>query len=158
MGSTPVGISTRCAAADPNRSTGCCQPVPPGVQDMLPDLPIATIPCLSLNPSLLSPSLLSPCLALPPPSAMTKSLDGTAVYAYTTLISVLICVPWALLAEGSTLVEGAKAAIANVGASRFYTDLFMVGMLYHLYNQVRGRERPRDRGGGGERDGQGLAG
>ncbi|GLC43444.1 hypothetical protein PLESTB_001557900 [Pleodorina starrii] len=67
--------------------------------------------------------------------AMTKTLDGTAVYAYTTLISVLICVPWALIAEGGTLVEGCKAAIAKVGATRFYTDLFMVGMLYHLYNQ-----------------------
>lgn len=67
---------------------------------------------------------------------MTKSLDGTAVYAYTTLVSVLICVPWALMAEGSTLIEGAKAAIAKVGAQRFYLDLFMVGMLYHLYNQV----------------------
>jgi solute carrier family 35 protein E1 len=45
---------------------------------------------------------------------MTKTLDGTAVYAYTTLISCLICIPWALLAEGSTLVEGANAAIAKV--------------------------------------------
>jgi solute carrier family 35, member E1 len=67
---------------------------------------------------------------------MTKSLNSTNVYAYTTLISVLICVPWALLAEGSTLVAGAKAAIAQVGAQRFWLDLFMVGMLYHLYNQV----------------------
>lgn len=31
---------------------------------------------------------------------MTKSLDSTAVYAYTTLISVIICVPLALIAEG----------------------------------------------------------
>ncbi|PNH01462.1 Triose phosphate/phosphate translocator TPT, chloroplastic [Tetrabaena socialis] len=67
--------------------------------------------------------------------AMTKSLDGTAVYAYTTLISVLICVPWALLAEGSTLKAGIEAAIAKVGAQHFYTDLLMVGLLYHLYNQ-----------------------
>ncbi|KAG2493019.1 hypothetical protein HYH03_008682 [Edaphochlamys debaryana] len=67
--------------------------------------------------------------------AMTKTLDGTAVYAYTTLVSVLICVPWAFLAEGSQLVEGAKVAIAKVGETRFYTDLFLVGMLYHLYNQ-----------------------
>ncbi|GFR48233.1 hypothetical protein Agub_g10095 [Astrephomene gubernaculifera] len=67
--------------------------------------------------------------------AMTKSLDGTAVYAYTTLISVLICLPWALFAEGSSLAAGVQTAIAKVGAQRFYTDLFMVGMLYHLYNQ-----------------------
>jgi hypothetical protein len=46
--------------------------------------------------------------------AMTKSLDSTAVYAYTTLISVLICTPLALLAEGSGLVAGAQAAIAKV--------------------------------------------
>lgn len=66
---------------------------------------------------------------------MTKTLDSTAVYAYTTAISVLICVPLALMAEGSMLVEGAKNAIAAVGAQRFYLDLFMVGLLYHLYNQ-----------------------
>lgn len=29
-----------------------------------------------------------------------------------------------------------QAAIAKVGAHRFYTDLFLVGLLYHLYNQV----------------------
>jgi diaminopimelate decarboxylase/solute carrier family 35 protein E1 len=45
---------------------------------------------------------------------MTKSLDSTAVYAYTTLISVIICTPLALLAEGSGLVAGAQAAIAKV--------------------------------------------
>ena len=66
---------------------------------------------------------------------MTKTLDSTAVYAYTTLISVLICVPLTLVAEGSTLIEGTKAAIAKVGATRFWGDMFMVGLLYHLYNQ-----------------------
>jgi len=67
--------------------------------------------------------------------AMSKTLGSTAVYAYTTLISVIICVPLALLAEGSTLIEGGKAAIAKVGATRFWSDLAMVGLLYHLYNQ-----------------------
>lgn len=28
-----------------------------------------------------------------------------------------------------------QAAIAKVGEARFYGDLFMVGLLYHLYNQ-----------------------
>jgi len=67
--------------------------------------------------------------------AMTKTLDSTAVYAYTTLISMLICVPIALIAEGPALAAGAEAAIAKVGAARFYGDLFAVGLLYHLYNQ-----------------------
>ncbi|KAJ9523731.1 hypothetical protein QJQ45_020166, partial [Haematococcus lacustris] len=67
--------------------------------------------------------------------AMTKALNSTSVYAYTTLVSVIICVPLALLAEGSQLAEGVRVAIAKVGAQRFYTDLVAVGMLYHLYNQ-----------------------
>ena len=78
---------------------------------------------------------------------MTKTLGSTAIYAYTTLVSVVICTPLALFVEGPTLVEGAKAAIAKVGAQRFYLDLLAVGMLYHLYNQVRRRVHAR-RGGG----------
>lgn len=151
---------------------------------------------------------------------MTKTLDSTAVYAYTTLISMFICVPIALAMEGPALAAGAnvsgwvslcagsmqhtgprrkrsasprrsrcasralwapacvlelclaarlwsrqrasaaasarsapcaaplrrrlrarsplfapQAAIAAVGAQRFWLDLFGVGMLYHLYNQ-----------------------
>ena len=64
-------------------------------------------------------------------------MGSTSLYAYTTLISVIICIPLALLAEGSTLMAGANAAIAAVGATRFYGDLLAVGLLYHLYNQVR---------------------
>eukprot|EP00878_Enallax_costatus_P001378 GHUV01001528.1.p1 GENE.GHUV01001528.1~~GHUV01001528.1.p1 ORF type:complete len:401 (+),score=111.93 GHUV01001528.1:253-1455(+) len=68
-------------------------------------------------------------------AAMTKTLDSTAVYAYTTLISMVVCLPFAIGMEGGLLKAGAAAAIAKVGESRFYTDLFMVGLLYHLYNQ-----------------------
>ncbi|MEW5302526.1 MAG: hypothetical protein WDW36_005304 [Sanguina aurantia] len=67
--------------------------------------------------------------------AMTKDISSTSLYAYTTLISVLICVPLALAAEGSTLVAGATAAIAKVGATKFWLDLLGVGVMYHLYNQ-----------------------
>ncbi|KAF8065957.1 hypothetical protein HT031_003018 [Scenedesmus sp. PABB004] len=68
-------------------------------------------------------------------AAMTKTLDSTAVYAYTTLISAIVCVPIALGMEGGLLQAGAAAAIQKVGEARFYGDLFMVGLLYHLYNQ-----------------------
>lgn len=67
---------------------------------------------------------------------MTKGLASTAIYAYTTLISVAICAPFAIFFEGGKLAAGCKAAIAKVGATQFYTDLFLVGVLYHLYNQV----------------------
>ena len=63
-----------------------------------------------------------------------KNLDSTAIYAYTTLISVLICVPAALIAEGPRLSAGIDAAL--VKDPNFYASLFMVGLLYHLYNQV----------------------
>lgn len=45
---------------------------------------------------------------------MTKTLDSTAVYAYTTLISAIVCLPFALIAEGPILQSGAAAAIAKV--------------------------------------------
>lgn len=67
--------------------------------------------------------------------AMTKTLDSTAVYAYTTLVSVIICLPLALIVEGGSLKAGVDAAIAQVGAQRFYLDLLTIGILYHLYNQ-----------------------
>lgn len=63
------------------------------------------------------------------------NLDSTAVYAYTTLISVFICAPLAYLIEGPTLKAGIKTAIAKFGAQKFYTALLSVGLLYHLYNQ-----------------------
>ena len=64
-----------------------------------------------------------------------KDLDSTAIYAYTTLISVLICVPAAAIFEGPHLRAAAEKASA--AHPDFYMSLFLVGLLYHLYNQVR---------------------
>eukprot|EP00210_Caulerpa_lentillifera_P003780 g3611.t1 len=64
-----------------------------------------------------------------------QNLDGTAVYAYTTLISVFICLPLGLIVEGPVLIEGVKKAVATVGARHFYTSLVAVGLFYHIYNQ-----------------------
>eukprot|EP01023_Acetabularia_acetabulum_P051989 TRINITY_DN5760_c0_g2_i1.p1 TRINITY_DN5760_c0_g2~~TRINITY_DN5760_c0_g2_i1.p1 ORF type:complete len:437 (+),score=51.99 TRINITY_DN5760_c0_g2_i1:12-1322(+) len=64
-----------------------------------------------------------------------KDLSSTAIYAYTTLISVFICAPGIYFFEGKTLKAGMDAAITKVGAQTFYTSLLMVGLLYHLYNQ-----------------------
>ncbi len=63
-----------------------------------------------------------------------KDLNSTAVYAWTTLISVIICVPAALIMEGPRL-KPAVDALAGAHPN-FYFDLFIVGLLYHLYNQV----------------------
>merc|ERR1719247_2412653 len=55
-----------------------------------------------------------------------KDLSSTALYAYTTLISLLICPP---------LRAGAEAAIESIGMRSFCLYLVAIGMFYHLYNQ-----------------------
>ena len=64
------------------------------------------------------------------------SLGSTGVYAYTTLISIFICAPGILLFERDVLAAAQQAAAAQ-GAGAFYGSLLSVGLLYHLYNQVR---------------------
>ena len=63
-----------------------------------------------------------------------KDLSSTAIYAWTTLISVLICVPGALIFEGPRLKAGIDVALKK--DPNFYMSLLTVGLLYHLYNQV----------------------
>lgn len=64
-----------------------------------------------------------------------KDLSSTAIYAWTTLVSVLICVPGALIFEGAKLQAGIDVALKK--EPNFYFSLLSVGLLYHLYNQVR---------------------
>ncbi|KAM3287321.1 triose phosphate/phosphate translocator, chloroplastic [Capsicum chacoense] len=68
--------------------------------------------------------------------AMTD-MDSTNVYAYISIIALIFCLPPAILLEGPQLLQhGFNDAIAKVGLTKFVTDLFWVGMFYHLYNQV----------------------
>ncbi|RCV23396.1 hypothetical protein SEVIR_5G002900v4 [Setaria viridis] len=68
--------------------------------------------------------------------AMTD-MDSTNVYAYISIISLIVCIPPALMFEGPKLMQhGFNDAIAKVGLQKFVTDLFLVGLFYHLYNQV----------------------
>jgi len=64
-----------------------------------------------------------------------KNLGSTALYAYTTVISVVLCAPLALIMEGSKLPAGIDAAVAKLGWAKFSVYLFAVGLFYHLYNQ-----------------------
>lgn len=68
--------------------------------------------------------------------AMT-GMDSTNVYAYTSIIALLFCIPPAVLIEGPQLMQyGFRDAIAKVGLTKFLSDLFWIGMFYHLYNQL----------------------
>ncbi|KAL8230014.1 hypothetical protein R6Q57_014914 [Mikania cordata] len=68
--------------------------------------------------------------------AMT-GMDSTNVYAYISIIALLFCLPPAILIEGPKLMQyGFRDAIAQVGIVKFVSDLFWIGMFYHLYNQI----------------------
>ncbi|KAL8507049.1 hypothetical protein ACS0TY_017797 [Phlomoides rotata] len=68
--------------------------------------------------------------------AMTD-MDSTNLYAYISIIALIICIPPALIIEGPQLIKyGFNDAIAKVGLTKFISDLFWVGMFYHLYNQL----------------------
>ena len=63
-----------------------------------------------------------------------KNLGSTGIYAWTTLISCLICAPGVFIFEPA--VWGAiRDQIAAKGLVAFATPLLSVGILYHLYNQ-----------------------
>lgn len=68
--------------------------------------------------------------------AMT-GMDSTNVYAYISIIALVFCIPPAIFIEGPQLLQyGFRDAIAKVGLYKFLSDLFWIGMFYHLYNQV----------------------
>jgi diaminopimelate decarboxylase/solute carrier family 35 protein E1 len=64
---------------------------------------------------------------------MTKSLPSTAVYAYTTLISMIVCLPFAIGMEGPQLQAGAAAAIAKVRQPTVHMDHCTVIIIFHLF-------------------------
>lgn len=63
-----------------------------------------------------------------------KNLGSTGIYAWTTLISVFICLPGVFIFEPQVF-EAIKQQVALKGATTFYGALLSVGLLYHLYNQ-----------------------
>ncbi|KAK4736905.1 hypothetical protein R3W88_000602 [Solanum pinnatisectum] len=68
--------------------------------------------------------------------AMT-GMDSTNVHAYISIIALLFCLPPAIFIEGPQLLQyGFRDAIAKVGLYKFLSDLFWIGMFYHLYNQI----------------------
>ncbi|KAF9672383.1 hypothetical protein SADUNF_Sadunf11G0036100 [Salix dunnii] len=71
--------------------------------------------------------------------AMTD-MDSTNVYAYISIIALIVCIPPAIIFEGPQLIKhGFSDGIAKVGLTKFISDLFWVGMFYHLYNQIPSR-------------------
>ncbi|KAM3264920.1 hypothetical protein P3L10_001914 [Capsicum annuum] len=66
--------------------------------------------------------------------AMT-GMDSTNVYTYISIIALLVCLPPAIF-DLNCCRYGFRDAIAKVGLYKFLSDLFWMGMFYHLYNQL----------------------
>ncbi|KAA3455653.1 triose phosphate/phosphate translocator, chloroplastic-like isoform X1 [Gossypium australe] len=67
----------------------------------------------------------------------STDMDSTNVYAYISIIALFVCIPPAIIFEGPQLMKhGFTDAIAKVGMTKFISDLFWVGLFYHLYNQL----------------------
>ncbi|KAF9590142.1 hypothetical protein IFM89_031746 [Coptis chinensis] len=67
---------------------------------------------------------------------LQTDMDSTNLYAYISIIALIVCIPPAIILEGPQLMKhGISDAIAKVGMTKFISDLFWVGMFYHLYNQ-----------------------
>jgi len=67
---------------------------------------------------------------------LMSGMNPINVYNYVSMFALLICIPPVFIFEWSSLSAGMNAATAAVGQSKFYWDLWNVGMYYHLYNQV----------------------
>ncbi|KAF8666970.1 hypothetical protein HU200_053137 [Digitaria exilis] len=64
-------------------------------------------------------------------------MDSTNLYAYISIIALIVCIPPAIIIDGPKLVQyGFKDAIAKVGLAKLISNFFVVGLFYHLYNQV----------------------
>ena len=58
------------------------------------------------------------------------------LYNFVTIVSLLFCIPFVILFEGSTLASGIAKAVELKGQKEFVIALLKVGAFYHLYNQV----------------------
>ena len=58
------------------------------------------------------------------------------LYNFVTIVSLLFCIPFVVMFEGSALAAGIQKAIEIKGQKEFTIALLKVGAFYHLYNQV----------------------
>jgi solute carrier family 35 protein E1 len=58
------------------------------------------------------------------------------LYNFLTIVSLLFCIPFVFIFEGSTLAAGIAKAVELKGQKEFIFVLLKVGAFYHLYNQV----------------------
>ncbi|KAF9590143.1 hypothetical protein IFM89_031747 [Coptis chinensis] len=57
-------------------------------------------------------------------------INSTNLYAYISIIALIVCIPPAIILEGPQLMKHGISMI------KFISDLFWVGMFYHLYSQL----------------------
>ncbi|RWW22363.1 hypothetical protein BHE74_00004707 [Ensete ventricosum] len=72
----------------------------------------------------------------PAAAASSSPAEGSYYVGFVSVIHLFVGVVYCLLEGPQLMQHGFKDAIAKVGMTKFLSDLFWVGMFYHLYNQV----------------------
>ena len=58
------------------------------------------------------------------------------LYNFVTIVSLMFCIPFVFIFEGSTIMAGIQSAVALKGQKEVIIALLKCGAFYHLYNQV----------------------
>ena len=58
------------------------------------------------------------------------------LYNFVTIVSLMFCIPFVFIFEGSTIMAGIQSAVALKGQKEFIIAMLKCGAFYHLYNQV----------------------
>ena len=85
------------------------------------------------------------CVAPPtPPTHMfallctAQHIDGINLFGLISIVSLLFCVPLAVVCESKTWASCWALGVSRVGEAGLYKMLALSGLFYHLYNQVPG--------------------
>jgi len=66
-----------------------------------------------------------------------ENMGPANLFAVLTIMSYLIMLPVCLVLEGSQMIPAMAPAIESYGsANAFYTETFLAGLFYYLYNEV----------------------
>lgn len=66
----------------------------------------------------------------------TQHIDGINLFGLISIVSLFLCIPAAVWAEGHLWGPALQSAVSSLGAWPFYQLLGLSGLFYHLYNQV----------------------
>jgi solute carrier family 35, member E1 len=66
-----------------------------------------------------------------------EGMDGINLFGLISIVSLIFCIPAAVLLEAPAWQQAASAAVASLGSTSAFVQLLLAGgIFYHLYNQL----------------------